>query len=137
MECIKVSVAKKTVLIALAAAVVCFITRWLPWFTYGSYSMSMAGAIAEKPSYFAGVTLMHTVGVLWLLVFFLTNHPKLSIIGVLPLIFLWMSMLFTASDYDMGVGFGAYVYILTVVVCIAMAFATKKTKKAKAPAAEE
>ena len=72
-------------------------------------------------------------GILWIAVCFLLNQPKLSLIGNLPLLLVWLVLLMVASDYGLDLGIGFFLYIIALVVCVAMAFATKKIKKGKEP----
>lgn len=132
MNIIKTSFNKLTVKIALGAVVLCFLCRYLPWLTEGKQSMSMVEAIEEKSSYFAGITAVLIVGFLWVIVFFLLNHPKLTLIGDVALLVVWLVFLMTASDYNLNLGFGAILHLILVIACIVLAFLTKKTKKAKA-----
>lgn len=129
LDTIKNSFSKVTVKLALAAAVVIVASLYLAWLQEGELSESLVEAIAEKPDYFAGVPQLLVAGVLWIVVWFLLNHPKLTLIGVIPLLLVWAIMLMTASDYGLDLGIGFFIYILALVVCVAMAFATKKTKK--------
>ena len=77
---VKLSFARITVKIALAALVLAFISQYLPWLTEKSHSQTLAEAFAEKPSYFVGFPQMLIGGILWIAVCFLLNHPKLSFI---------------------------------------------------------
>lgn len=121
-EKIKASLANKTVIGALAAAVICLITRWLPWFTYGGESLTLVESIN------AFGCIMHLVGIIWFAVFMLLGRPKLSLVGVVLLLVLLLLALAVKSSLGLGFGLGAYLYILTVVVCAVTAFAAKKAK---------
>lgn len=125
---IKMSFGCLTVKIALAAVILTFVSIYLPWLTDRTRSQSLAEAIAAKPKYFAGMPVVLIVGLLWIAVWFLLNHPKLTLIGVLPLSFICMSMISTASNYHINLGFGFFLYILMIIVCVVMAFLTKKKK---------
>lgn len=133
LDKVKLSFARITVKIALAALVLAFISQYLPWLTEKSHSQTLAEAFAEKPSYFVGFPQMLIGGILWIAVCFLLNHPKLSLIGNLPLLLVWLVLLMVASDYGLDLVIGFFLYIIALVVCVAMAFATKKIKKGKEP----
>lgn len=129
LEKIKVSFGRLTVKIALGAVVVAFISSFLPWLTEGTKSQSLMQAFAEKPDYFVGFPLMLIGGLLWIAVWFLLNHPKLTLVGVFSLLLVWLVMLMVASDYGLNLGMGFFLYIIAVVICVVMAFMTKKIKK--------
>lgn len=129
LERIKMSFSRLTVKIALGAVVAAFISKYLPWLTDKTHSQSLAQAIAAKPDYFTGVPTLLMVGLLWVAVWFLLNHPKLTLLGDAPLLLVWLGMLMTASDYSLDLGIGAFLFILAVAVCVVMAFMTKKLKK--------
>lgn len=129
MEKVKLSFGRLTVKIALVAVVFTLISPFLPWLTEGDRSQSLMQAYAEKPDYFVGFPLMIVGGVLWIGVWFLLNHPKLTLVGVLPLLLICLVMLMTASDYGLNLGIGFFIYSIAVVVSAAMAFATKKSKR--------
>lgn len=126
LEKIKISFGRLTVKIALAAVIIVFISQYLPWLTEGNKSQSLAQAFAEKPDYFIGFPIILIGGVLWIGVCFLLNHPKLTLVGFLPLLLVWLVMLMTASDYGLNLSVGFFLYIIALVVSVVMAFATKK-----------
>lgn len=125
---IKMSFGRLTVKIALGAVVLTFISQYLPWLTDRTHSQSLAEAFVEKSSYFAGMPVVLIIGLLWVAVWFLLNHPKLTLVGILPLIFIWLSLLATASNYGINLGIGSFLYIIMVIVCVVMAFLTKKQR---------
>lgn len=127
-EKIKMSFKCVTVKIALAAVVLGALCPFMPWLTEGRYSMSMTQAFAEKPGYFTGMPAMLIGGLLWIAVFFLLNHPKLSLVGNAPLLIIWLVFLMTASDFGLNLGVGSYLFLIAVIVCIVTAFMTKKVK---------
>lgn len=129
LEKIKSTFRLVTVKIALCAVILCFISQYLPWLTEGKHSQSLAEAFAEKPDYFVGFPVMLIGGILWIAAWFLLNHPKLTLVGVLPLMLVWLVMLITASEYGLNPGVGFFLYIIAVIVSAVMAFATKKIKK--------
>lgn len=129
LEKVKMSFERVTVKIALIAAVLGYVSQYLPWLTDKTHSQSLAQAIAEKPDYFIGFPIIMIVGFLWIIVCFLLNHPKLALVGWLPLNFMWLVMLMTASDYGLNLGMGFFVYIIVQIVCLVMVFMTKKIKK--------
>ena len=129
LEKVKVSFGRLTVKIGLCAAILCFISQYMTWLTEDERSTSLAGLIAEEPDFFEGLPAMLIGGVLWIAVCFLLNHPKLTLIGVLPLLVILLAMLTTASGFGYGLGMGVFLYIIALVVCVVMAFATKKIKR--------
>lgn len=131
LEKVKMSVKRPTVIVALIAVVVSYVSKYLPWLTDRTHSQSLAQAIAEKPGYFKGVPELLILGLLWVAVCFLLNHPKLTLIGIVPLQLVWLGMMVIAIDYGISFGMGFFVYILMQIVCLAMVFATKKIKKEK------
>lgn len=129
MKTVKLSFGRLTVKVALGAVVLAFVSQYLPWLTEGSKSQSLAQAFAEEPDYFVGFPIMLVGGIIWIAVWFLLNHPKLTLVGILPLLLVWLVMLMTASDYGLNLGMGFFIYIIAVSVSAAMAFATRKMKK--------
>lgn len=129
LEKIKTSFGRLTVKIALGAIIIAFISQYLPWLTEGTRSQSLAEAFAEKPDYFVGFPVMLIGGLLWMAVWFLLNHPKLTLVGVIPLLLVWLVMLMVASDYGLNLGMGFFIYIIALVLCVVMSFMTKKIKK--------
>lgn len=128
MEKIKMSFGRLTVKIALAAVIICFISQFLPWLTEKKQSMSLVEAFAEKPTYFAGMPIMLIVGLLWVAVWFLLNHPKLTLVGIVPLVLVALVLLMTASDFGLNLGIGFFLYVIALIVCVVMAFMTKKQR---------
>lgn len=128
-EKIKTTFGIVTVKIALGAVILCFISLFMPWLTEGRLSMTLIQAFQEKPSYFAGMPALLAVGLLWVAAFFLLNFPKLTLVGDVPLLVVWLGLMVTASDYGLTLGIGSYLYLILVIVCIVMAFMTKKIKK--------
>ncbi len=125
---IKMSFRRLTVKISLGAVVLAFISQYLPWFTDRTHSQSLSEAFVEKPRYFAGMPVVLIVSLLWIAVCFLLNHPKLTLVGILPLLYIWLSLIATASNYSLSLGIGFFLYTIMLIVCIVMAFLTKKQK---------
>lgn len=131
LEKVKMSIKRPTVIIALVAVILGYVSQYLPWLTDRTHSQTLAQAIAEKPDYFIGFPAILLIGFLWVAVWFLLNHPKLTLVGILPLQFIWLVMLMIASDYGISLGLGFWVYVIMQIVCVVMVFATKKIKKEK------
>lgn len=125
----KLSFERLTVKIALGAAVIAFISQYLPWLTDGRLSQSLASVFAEDPEYYVGLPILLVGGLLWIVLCFLLNHPKLALVGTLPQIFTVLVMSMTASEHDLHMGVGFFVYSIAVVICIVMVFLTRKIKK--------
>lgn len=128
LEKIKVSFGRLTVKIAVGAAIAALLSQYLTWLTDGRHTQSLAQAFAEKPDYFVGFPFILFGGTLWVAVCFLLNHPKLSLVGLVPLQLIWLAMLMTASDYGLSLGAGFFLFIAAMIVCVVMVFKTKKIK---------
>ncbi len=135
MEKIKASFSCVTVKIALVADLLCFVSIFLPWLTERGHTMSLTEAFAEKPSYFVGMPVMLAAGLIWVALWFLLNHPKLTLVGVLPLLLVALVMVMTASDYGLALGIGFFLYVIGLIACVVMAFMTKKIRKTDTPPA--
>lgn len=120
-----------TVKAALVAVVLEFISLYLPFYVQDNLSMSVMGAIAEKPSYYVGFPWVIYVGILWVLAFFLTNHPKLTLLGDFWLLFLGLSFCVDIRNHGLQTGMGVYVYFFMILVCMVCAILTRKQKKQK------
>lgn len=128
LKTIQVSLKRLTVRIALGAVVLIFISQFLPWITARGQSMSMMAIYTQDTSFFAGVPAMTLLSLLWIALWFMLNHPKLTLIGVLPLLFVWFGFLLIGGKYQASLGIGFFVYLISVLACAVMAFATKKIK---------
>ncbi len=128
MKTIETSFKRLTVRIALGAVILSFISQFLPWLRTGSLSSSLIGIYTANASFFAGVPMVVLVSLLWIAACFLFNHPKLTLIGDLPLLFVWFGFFLIGGKYQASMGVGFFVYLIAVLLCIAMAFATKKIK---------
>lgn len=123
---------RRTVKIALGAVALAFISQFLPWMTTPGLleeeTASLIGIYTADTSFFAGVPMVLLVSLLWIALWFLCNHPKLTLIGVIPLLFVWFGFLLIGGKYGAKLHIGFYIYFIAVVVCAVMAFATKKIK---------
>ena len=128
-EIIKKSAHRVTVIFALAAVALSFVSLYLPWFTLDNMSQSVMQAVREDPDFFVGLLPAIVIALSWIAVFFVTNHPKLSLLGVLALLFLGVALIIAGVDRGLGIGFGGYLYMLLNLVFIGCSFATKKMKK--------
>lgn len=130
MERIKASVSIRTIQIALGGLAVCIISIFLPWLSASVFginvSYSMVEAFRVEPEWFEGVPALLAVGLLWMLVLYLLGHPKIALIGVVPLAIVWLGMFVTADESGFSLSIGAFVYLLGLIVCIVMSFMTKK-----------
>ncbi len=124
----KRSFGRPTVRIALVAVVLALVSLFLPWLSRGELSTSLMGAYLEEPEYFMGLPAVILCSLLWLAVCFLLNHPKLSLVGILPLLFAWFGILLIAGEVEAKLGIGFFIYFIAAVVCVVMAFATKKLR---------
>lgn len=129
LEKIKISWKVLTVKIGVGAVVISLLSLFMPWFTYNNMSQSVVQAIKADPDFFAGVSPIFAVSMLWVVGFFLTNHPKLTLVGDAALLFLYAGFAIAGSDRGLSAGVGSYLYLLMVFVCIVCAFLTKKRKK--------
>lgn len=129
LKMIQVSLKRLTVRIALAAVVLIFISQFLPWITARGQSMSMMAIYTQDTSFFAGVPVVTLLSLLWIALWFMLNHPKLTLIGVLPLLFVWFGFLLVGGKYEADMGIGFFIYLIAVLICVIMAFATKKIKE--------
>ena len=131
-ETVKKSVRRVTVIAALVLAVLCFVSLYLPWFTLNGESQSVMEAVKADPDFFTGLLPTIILLLLWVAVFFLTNHPKLTLVGALALLPIGATLVYAGQDRGLGTGFGTYIYFLAAIGFIVCAFATKKLKKASA-----
>lgn len=115
-----------TVKIAVIASVLSIVSLYLPWFTYGGQSQSVMEAIEADPDFFAGAMPILLVAALVTIVLFLTNHPKLSLIGPAVMAFMFMALKVAGDERNLNSGIGTYLYLVVIIVCIVCAFATKK-----------
>ncbi|MDO4327353.1 MAG: hypothetical protein Q4E24_15230 [bacterium] len=128
MKTIQISLKRLTVRIALGAVILAFISQFLPWMKTGNQSQSLIGIYTADTSFFAGVPMVLLLSLLWIAGWFLLNHPKLTLIGIVPLLFVWFGFLLIGGKYQASLGIGFFVYLIAVLTCAAMAFATKKIK---------
>lgn len=130
MEKIKASVSIRTVQIALGGLAVCIISIFLPWLSASAWgisvNLSMVDAFQDSPEWFEGMPALLAVGLLWMLVLYLLGHPKIALIGVVPLAIVWLGMFVTADEYGFSLGTGAFIYLIGLIVCVVMSFMTKK-----------
>lgn len=128
LKTIQVSLKSLTVRIALAAAVLIFISQFLPWISSRGQSMSMIEIYTQDASFFAGVPAVTLLSILWIALWFMLNHPKLTLIGVLPLLLVWFGFLLIGGKYEADMGIGFFIYPIALLICVIMAFTTKKIK---------
>ena len=119
----------RTILISLGMAVLLFATRYLPWLTDGSYSMSLTAAYAEKPSLFGEICMMMNVGIVWIVIWQILYFPKTSLVGILPLLVALIGCSVTASNYQLKLALGSSVYIVALLVFVFCAFWTPGIKR--------
>lgn len=131
MEKIKETWKLITVKIAIGAAVLALVSLYLPWYTRDNLSQTVMQAINERPDYFVGALPVVIIGALWTAVFFLLNHPKLTLIGDAALIFMFLAFSMETWGRDISLGMGAYLYAVMTIALIVCAFATKKIRKMK------
>ena len=130
MDRIKASVATRTIQIALGGVAVSLISIFLPWLTASAFgikvSYSMPEAFHANPTWFEGVPIILIVGILLTVGLYLFRFPKLALIGIAAMAFVWVAMFMTADEFGFKLGFGAYLYAIALIVCIVMSFLTKK-----------
>ncbi len=131
MEKIKETWKLITVKIAIGAAVLALVSLYLPWYTRDNLSQTVMQAINERPDYFVGALPVVIIGALWTAVFFLLNHPKLTLIGDAALMFMFLAFSMETWGRDISLGMGAYLYAVMTIALIVCAFATKKIRKMK------
>lgn len=125
---IQASLKRVTVKIALGAVALTFISQFFPWLTARGQRMSLMAIYTQDASFFTGVPAIILCSLLWIAVLFLLNHPKLTLLGVFPLLFVWFGFLLIGGKYEAPLGIGFFIYLIAVLTCIVMAFATKKIK---------
>jgi hypothetical protein len=128
-----------TVWVALGAVVLAVISIYLPWLTYRKETASLIEVIESDPDFFTGFLPLIFIGLAWNVAFFLLNHPKLTLLGNLPVFFCGLIMIIAIGETPADLGFGAILFMIASVTMIVMAFATKKIRKAKpvTPVAEQ
>lgn len=131
LEKIKKSWSLLTVKVAVVALLVSIVSLYMPWFTYDNLSQTVMQAIHADPDFFVGALPVLFIAVLWVLIFFLINHPKLTLVGDAVLIFMYAGFVIAGKDRNLNQGAGAYLYLAAVIVCIICAFATKKQREEK------
>lgn len=122
---------KPTVLVAWGAVVAAFLSLYMTWGQQDGITASFMALIKEDPEFFQGVLALTVVGLLWSALFFLLNHPKLTLLGDLVSAFCGFAMSFSLVDIGVDLGFGAILFFLAIIVLIVMAFATKKIRQPK------
>lgn len=128
MEKVKVCWKIITVKVAVVAAVLAAVSLFLPWFTYMGLSQSMMDAVAADPEFFTGFLPVIFIALLWIVVFFLLNHPKLTLVGDAALLFVGVGAIILGKDRGLSVGMGAWLFVLAVATCLICAFITKKQR---------
>ena len=119
----------KIAVIAVLAAIACL---FLPWLKGEDITLSLMTAVRENPAEYTGVLPLIMVSALWVIFMFLLNHPKLTLVGDLPLIFILAGFFILDSDSETKPGFGRYLYLAAVLVCVICAFLTRKRREKNA-----
>lgn len=117
-----------TVKIAIGAVLVSLVSLYLPWFTYGGQSQTLNEAMKADPDFFVGAMPVMIAAAIWIVVFFLLNHPKLTLLGDVAMLFMYAAFAVAADDRNLNQGVGFYLYLVAAIVCIVCAFATKKRR---------
>lgn len=124
-----------TVWIALVLSLAAIVAIFLPWVSASAMgvtqSMTFRQLTSEEETLF--MTPLAVIANLWVILFFLTNHPKLTLIGTLANAFSILIIMMAISQFNgmLQYGAGFYLYIAATIICFVCAFATKKQKKAK------
>lgn len=129
MEKMKVCWKMATVKISVAAVILAAVSLFLPWFTFMGLSQSMMDAISADPEFFTGFLPVLIIAMLWVVVFFLLNHPKLTLVGDAALLFVGVGTMILGMDRGLNPGLGAGLFVVAVLVCIVCAFLTKKQRR--------
>ena len=132
-EKIKATWSLITVKAALAAAALAAVSLYLPWYTNGTLNQSLMQRVGENPDYYIGAVPVILAGILLTVIFFLTNHPKLTLIGdvAMAVMYLAFTVMEIAGYNDVRLAMGAYLYLTAMAVLIVCAFATRKIRKEK------
>lgn len=132
-EKIKAAWSLITVKIAVVAAALAAVSLYLPWYTNGTLNQSLMQRVNENPDFYVGAVPVILVGIFLTVIFFLTNHPKLTLIGdlLMSAMYLAFAVMETAGYHDVRLAVGAYLYLIATLLLIVCAFATKKIRNAK------
>lgn len=129
IENVKKSWSVVTVKVAVCAAAAALISLFLHWFTYKDEGMSLIEIVRESPEYFKGVLPLFLLGIVWVAVFFLLNHPKLTLLGDVLLLFMYAAMALEGANHGLSMGVGNILFLIAVIACVVCAFLTRKRKK--------
>lgn len=129
MEKMKQSWSVVTVKIAVIAVVIALVSIFLPWFSRDNMSQTLKQAVDADPEFYVGILPAIVVGAIWIVLCFLLNHPKLTLVGTVVMAFCGLAVVVLAMGWNLSLGLGTWFYLLAVVVCVVCAFATKKIRK--------
>lgn len=123
----------RNMLVGMIGAVLAVFSLFLPFIKSSYFSVNLFDWMKEEyPSDGFTFYIIPIVGSILIVVFHLIKRPKLSIIGILALLFTFAVtfILFDSEGYErqgLSIGFGVWFLLVSIIVCLVAAFMKKRS----------